>query len=106
MAAAAVIRMMTRRNRLGRRPQALKPNVNLGHLQLLVVCAFLLVQGGGGTDEVASGPNGQGSEGAALEDLKAKFEHLSNKLEGLTVSDGDRRLMILCRGNSPFALTH
>lgn len=91
VATAAVIRM-TRRKRLCRRPKAFKLNVNLGHLQLLFACAFLLVRGGGGTDEAVSGPNGEGPEAAALANLRAKIERLSNKLEGLTVSE--TRLMI------------
>lgn len=80
------VKRMTRRKRSGRRPRPFKINVNLVHLQLVFVCAFLLVRGEGEADEAASGTNGEGSETAALAELKAKFEHLSSKLEGLTVS--------------------
>lgn len=77
---------MTRRNRPGRRTRPFKINISLVHLQLVLVCAFLLVRGEGGVGEAATGPNGEGSDAAALAGLKAKFEHLSSKLEGLTVS--------------------
>lgn len=61
-------------------------NISLVQLQLVLVCALLVVRGEGRADEAATDPNGEGSEAAALADLKAQFEHLSNKLEGLTVS--------------------
>lgn len=81
---------MTRRNRPGRRTRLIKTSINLIHFQLVLVCAYLLVQGEGGADEgvdkTVRDLNVEGSEAAALADLRAKFEHLSNKLEGLTVS--------------------